>query len=89
MKHSDTLPSVSSSLQAEVGVTEFSAVPAYDPGLSQASALDVGKSPPYVSESISKAANRGNPGAAQKPSNAPSIFQRSFVVGCSYVCHKK
>lgn len=31
MKRSDALPSASRSLQAEVGVTEFSAVPAYNP----------------------------------------------------------
>ena len=31
MKRSDTLLSASRSLQAEVGVTEFSAVPAYNP----------------------------------------------------------
>jgi hypothetical protein len=57
MKRSDTLPSASSSLQAEVGVTEFSAVPADNPGLSQASALGVGKSSPYFGESIAKESN--------------------------------
>jgi hypothetical protein len=31
MKRSDALPSASRSSQAEVGVTEFSAVPAYNP----------------------------------------------------------
>ena len=31
MKRSDALPSASRNLQAEVGVTEFSAVPAYTP----------------------------------------------------------
>jgi len=64
MKRSDTLPSVSSSLPAEMGVTDFSAVLADNPGLSQASALGVGKSPLYVGESIAKEANRGNPGVA-------------------------
>ncbi|CDI04615.1 hypothetical protein BN873_p10059 [Candidatus Competibacter denitrificans Run_A_D11] len=57
MKHLDTLPSASSSLQAKGGVTEFSAVPADNPGLSQASALGVGQSSPYIGESIAKAAN--------------------------------
>jgi len=35
MKRSDALPSASRSLQAEVGVTEFSAVPAYNPDNSR------------------------------------------------------
>jgi len=44
-------------LPVEGGVTEFSAVWADNPGLSQASALGVGKWPLCVGESIDKAAN--------------------------------
>jgi len=35
MKCSDALPSASKSSQAEVGVTECSAVPAYNPGIGE------------------------------------------------------
>ena len=46
MKRSDTLPSASRSLQAEVGVTEFSAVPTYNlvtPVCPQCGILMVGR----------------------------------------------
>jgi len=81
MKHLDTLRSASSNLPAEVGVTEFSAVVADNPGLSQALALGVGKPSPYIGESIAKEANRGNPGAAQKPSDSTSIYRCAFALG--------
>ena len=73
MKRSDTLPSASSSLPAEVGVTEFSAVPA-DNLLEEGISMSSCESSSHVSECIDETANQGNRGAEQKPSGLLQKF---------------